>query len=107
LKDAAAAAIYGVRASNGVIIISTKKGMEGVPKFQFNSTLSYKPKPNFDKLDLLSGRGFIDLEASLAQNNIVNNFMTKENFDFEGGTYTPVYAAVDDLLNGVITQVEA
>lgn len=107
LKDAAAAAIYGVRASNGVIIIMTKKGTEGAPKFQLNSTVSFKPKPNFKKLDLLTGRGFVDLEASLAKNNIVNNFMTKENFDFEGGTYTPVYGAVDDLLNGVITQEQA
>lgn len=40
LKDAAATALYGSRASNGVIIITTKKGTTGRPKFNFNSTLS-------------------------------------------------------------------
>ncbi|MBS1680137.1 MAG: TonB-dependent receptor [Bacteroidetes bacterium] len=39
LKDASATAIYGLRASNGVIIITTKKGKEGKPQFSFNSTL--------------------------------------------------------------------
>lgn len=40
LKDASATAIYGLRASNGVIIITTKKGKEGKPQFSFNSTVS-------------------------------------------------------------------
>src|SRR5690606_29654330 len=37
LKDASAAAIYGVRASNGVILITTKKGKQGTPKVEFNA----------------------------------------------------------------------
>ena len=40
LKDASATAIYGSRASNGVIIITTKKGQKGKPKFSFVSQLS-------------------------------------------------------------------
>src|SRR5450759_1938643 len=40
LKDASATAIYGSRASNGVIIITTKKGQTGKPKFTFSSQLS-------------------------------------------------------------------
>lgn len=40
LKDASATAIYGSRASNGVIIITTKKGQSGKPKFSFVSQLS-------------------------------------------------------------------
>lgn len=40
LKDASATAIYGSRASNGVIIITTKKGQSGKPKFNFSSQLS-------------------------------------------------------------------
>lgn len=40
LKDASAAAIYGSRASNGVIIITTKKGKKGKPQFSFNTNLS-------------------------------------------------------------------
>lgn len=40
LKDASAAAIYGNRASNGVILITTKKGQSGKPKINFSSQLS-------------------------------------------------------------------
>ncbi|HSZ34821.1 MAG TPA: SusC/RagA family TonB-linked outer membrane protein [Puia sp.] len=39
LKDASAAAIYGSRASSGVIIITTKRGKSGAPKFNFNTQL--------------------------------------------------------------------
>lgn len=37
LKDASSASIYGSRAANGVIIITTKKGQAGVPKFSFDA----------------------------------------------------------------------
>ncbi|OOV25491.1 SusC/RagA family TonB-linked outer membrane protein [Flavobacterium sp. LM5] len=40
LKDASATAIYGVRASNGVIIITTKKGTSGAPQFNYSSNVS-------------------------------------------------------------------
>ena len=40
LKDASATAIYGSRASNGVIIITTKKGMSGKPQINFNANMS-------------------------------------------------------------------
>ena len=40
LKDASATAIYGSRASNGVIIITTKKGQKGKPRVSFTSQLS-------------------------------------------------------------------
>lgn len=42
LKDASAAAIYGTRASNGVIIVTTKKGKVGKTQFQFNSSLGFQ-----------------------------------------------------------------
>ncbi len=40
LKDASATAIYGVRASNGVILITTKKGTSGKPQFTYSSSIS-------------------------------------------------------------------
>ena len=44
LKDAAATAIYGARAANGVIVITTKKGKEGRPVINFGAKLSYSPR---------------------------------------------------------------
>ncbi|QPH38553.1 SusC/RagA family TonB-linked outer membrane protein [Pedobacter endophyticus] len=53
LKDAASAAIYGSRASNGVILITTKKGVQGKTKFTYNG--SYGIQNVAKKLDLLDG----------------------------------------------------
>jgi len=49
LKDAAAATIYGVRASNGVIIIEKKQAKEGKVKVNFRTTTSVTPKDNYDR----------------------------------------------------------
>lgn len=42
LKDAASAAIYGARAANGVILVTTKRGKNGVPKISFNSSVAFQ-----------------------------------------------------------------
>lgn len=53
LKDASATAIYGIRASNGVILITTKKGTSGKPEFTFSSTTSISKISR--KVDVLDG----------------------------------------------------
>ena len=59
LKDASATAIYGSRASNGVIIITTKKGKVGSPlKLNFSSNFSYGQLAN--QVDALSAQEFRD-----------------------------------------------
>ncbi|MBP8792401.1 MAG: TonB-dependent receptor [Lutibacter sp.] len=42
LKDASATAVYGVRGANGVILITTKRGKIGKPKFNFNTNIGFK-----------------------------------------------------------------
>jgi TonB-linked SusC/RagA family outer membrane protein len=44
LKDGAAAAIYGVRGANGVVVITTKRGKNAKPKFTFNSSTGFSQK---------------------------------------------------------------
>ena len=56
LKDASAAAIYGSRASNGVIIITTKKGAQGKTKYNFNSQTSVGEVANY--VDVLNAEEF-------------------------------------------------
>ena len=53
LKDASATAIYGSRASNGVIIITTKKGTGDKMKVSYNS--SYSLKQNTSTLEMMTG----------------------------------------------------
>lgn len=52
LKDASAAAIYGARAANGVVLITTKKGQSGVTQVEFNAQYGLQKVSN--KLDLLT-----------------------------------------------------
>jgi len=60
LKDASATAIYGSRASNGVILITTKKGKSDMPlKLEYTGKLSYYEKPQ--PLDVLSSDEFVEL----------------------------------------------
>jgi len=74
LKDASATAIYGSRASNGVIIITTKKGKDGKPKFTYNATVSIaSPIKYYDVLSAseykklvtdLNEKGFSGIDAT-------------------------------------------
>jgi iron complex outermembrane receptor protein len=64
LKDASATAIYGSRASNGVIIITTKKGTKGSrPKVSYNGNVSVSLANN--TLDVLSGAEYRNLIGNL------------------------------------------
>jgi iron complex outermembrane receptor protein len=56
LKDASAAAIYGSRASNGVIIITTKKGSSGAPEFNYSSNITTGKVGK--KIDMMNGKQF-------------------------------------------------
>ncbi|MBE7172752.1 MAG: TonB-dependent receptor [Williamsia sp.] len=58
LKDAASAAIYGSRAANGVVLITTKRGRIGKPQITLNSTVGYSEASR--KLDMLSAQEWID-----------------------------------------------
>ncbi len=59
LKDAAAASIYGARASNGVIIVTTKKGKSGVAKVTYN--MYYGQQSPGKGFDLLNSQGMADV----------------------------------------------
>ena len=65
LKDAAATAIYGARAANGVIVITTKKGKEGRPVINFSTKLTYSPKTSIDRLNLMNADQKVGLELDL------------------------------------------
>ncbi len=56
LKDASATAIYGSRASNGVILITTKKGMGGKPRVSYNGSVSVKH--NYKTMEMMGADEF-------------------------------------------------
>lgn len=62
LKDAAASSIYGARAANGVIVITTKRGAEGKTKVSYNGSVKISPKPDMDYLNLMSSSELVDMQ---------------------------------------------
>ena len=68
LKDASATAIYGSRASNGVIIVTTKKGKEGKTQFSYNGTVSFSSL--IKTMSVQSGDQFRALVGDLNTQNI-------------------------------------
>ena len=63
LKDASATAIYGARGANGVIVITTKQGVEGKPKVNFSSSWTVSHIAN--KADLMNGYEFVELQNEI------------------------------------------
>jgi TonB-linked SusC/RagA family outer membrane protein len=61
LKDAAAASIYGSRGSNGVVIITTKKGRKGKPQISFNTYVGWNETAK--KLDVLSAGEWVERQV--------------------------------------------
>lgn len=61
LKDAASSAIYGSRGSNGVVIVSTKKGKDGKAKVSFNASFGFQTLEK--KLDVLSATEWMEFRT--------------------------------------------
>ncbi len=88
LKDASATALYGSRASNGVIIITTKKGSKGKIKYNFNTQISSSSVVK--KVDVLSGdelRAVINKDALATGNNTYKNLLGNGNTDWQSLIY--------------------
>ena len=63
LKDASATAIYGARAANGVVLVTTHRGKTGAPKVTFNAYVGFSETPK--QLDMLNADQFMDLAKEI------------------------------------------
>ena len=71
LKDAASAAIYGSQASNGVVLITTKKGKSGKTKFTFNAYAGTSDL--MKKFDVLNSQQYVQIRSEADFNRFVSN----------------------------------
>ncbi|WLD24339.1 SusC/RagA family TonB-linked outer membrane protein [Flavobacterium dauae] len=80
LKDAAAASIWGAKAGNGVIVISTKSAKyHSKVTIDFNSSLNILSAPNlFDNLRYISSKDYIGVERLLFENQYFNDALSNE-----------------------------
>lgn len=75
LKDASATALYGTKAANGVIVITTKRGKEGKPTIRYNNNFTYKLRPRYtDKsVDVMNSKERIQLSRELFADHYIYN----------------------------------
>ena len=66
LKDAAATAIYGAKAANGVIVVTTKKGATGKMRVNASAAMFITTKPDLGKLNLMNASEKVDFELGMA-----------------------------------------
>lgn len=109
LKDAAAATIYGARSSNGVIVIERKKARAGRSVVNFRSTISVKPKENYERYRW-DKNGY---EAIVANAKVESDFQGPILWDFLADPYLGPYFNYPEPVNimaqgnaGVITDAE-
>src|SRR5699024_7963539 len=104
LKDASASSIWGAKAANGVIVITTKKGRFNAPvNVDFKSNITVGMKPNLNYLPQMSSSDFIDVELELFDRNFYNTQLTSSSRP----VVSPVVDLLDKLRSGLITQKEA
>ena len=102
LKDASSAAIYGSRAANGVLMVTTKSGRESKPTVSYNGSASYRNISK--KLETLSPYEFVKLQSEINSEYAKTYF--KEGNDDYGVPHK--YQTLDDYadLKGVVWQDE-
>ncbi|SMC57968.1 SusC/RagA family TonB-linked outer membrane protein [Pedobacter nyackensis] len=95
LKDASATAIYGTRAANGVIVITTKKGKAGKPEISYSSTLGTSRRPQYSDMQLMNSQQRVRFSREMYQDGYTYQSVPI-NMGYEG--------AFMDLMNKKITE---
>lgn len=104
LKDAAAASIWGARAGNGVIVITTKKGKYNQPlKIEFNSNISIAEKPDLFAYNNINPADFIDVEQQL----FANGHFASDLSSISRPALSPVVEILAAQAAGQLTQQQA
>ncbi|MHA6727579.1 SusC/RagA family TonB-linked outer membrane protein [Chryseobacterium sp. A301] len=92
LKDAAASSIWGARAANGVIVITTKKGKLNQPlRLEFTANTTFASSPDLNYLKGITSTDLIDVETELFNRGNYTSAINSPNH--------PVLSPVVDLLN--------
>lgn len=99
LKDASATALYGTKAANGVIVITTKRGREGKPQIRYNNTFTFKFRPRYtdNSVDVMNSKERIQISRELfADHYEYNSFAAMAGYE----------GLMQQLYSGKITQQE-
>lgn len=91
LKDAAATALYGARAMNGVVVITTKKGTQGAPRITYNGNFTIRSKPRYSNYDIMNSADQMSVYSELERKGLLNQDIVNAS---NSGVYGLMYKAI-------------
>ncbi len=95
LKDASATALYGAKAMNGVIVITTKKGKKGVVSLNYTGEFTVRATPSYNQYDILNSQDQMSVYLEMEQKGLLTPaslFLAKN-----GGVFSKWYQMTDQL----------
>ncbi|HSU51818.1 MAG TPA: SusC/RagA family TonB-linked outer membrane protein, partial [Segetibacter sp.] len=98
LKDAAATALYGARAMNGVIVITTKKGRAGKPTVSYTGNFTTQLKPSYNDYNIMNSAQQMSVLAELDRKGYFSSGTLAKRSDY--GIYGKMYDLVNADANG-------
>lgn len=95
LKDASATALYGSKAANGVIVITTKRGKQGAPAVRFSTSMSFMQRPSYKNQERMNSKERIEVSEEIHNRGLQFTGFSPDDVGYEG--------ALNRLWNGRIT----
>ncbi len=91
LKDAAATALYGARAMNGVVVITTKKGKQGAPRISYTGNFTIRTKPRYSNFDIMNSADQMAVYSEFERKGLLNQDIVNTS---NSGVYGLMYNAI-------------
>jgi TonB-dependent SusC/RagA subfamily outer membrane receptor len=98
LKDASATALYGARAMNGVIVITTKKGHTGKNSIRVTSEFTMKMKPSYGNYDILNSQDQMGMFMEMKENGWLTYADVMRSKD--AGVFHKMYSLIESYEDG-------
>jgi len=92
LKDAAATALYGARAMNGVVVITTKKGKQGAPRVTYTGNFTIRTKPRYSNYDILNSADQMSIYSEMELKGLLNQDIVNRS---NSGVYGLMHRAIN------------
>lgn len=93
LKDASATALYGARAMNGVVVITTKKGRVGQPVVTYTGNYSTYLKPDYSTYNIMNSNDQMSVYLEMSRKGLLN--LAPSLRSSNGGVFTKMFQLID------------
>lgn len=93
LKDASATALYGARAMNGVIVITTKKGNKGKTTVSYNSNYTVQLKPSYSNYNIMNSKDQMSVYREMERKGWLNHADLAQSAN--GGVFAEMYDKIN------------